>query len=517
MELLTGSEMQAVDRYAIETLGIPALTLMDAAALAVFESLEEVHLECGDDLPPAPIAILCGKGNNGGDGLALASLLQAAEIGEPRVGLIADPDSLSGDAASMLARARKNNVRIDTLADGNAVVGWLASMPEEAPVVDALLGTGIHGPARGTAAGAIEAIVASGREVYSVDLPSGIETDTGKVHGPAVIADRTITFCRPKLGLVLQEGPNHCGELIVTDIGIPDVAVEQVDCRWELLDDGYLHRSLPARPRNSHKGTQGRLLSIAGGPGMTGAAILVARGAIAGGAGLVRAVLDAGVDAFHSAVPEAVCALPAEEPFSDLLDASQAVLIGPGTVYAGNIASCLDTILADRIPALIDADAWNRIALDEDLRRKLQQRPGPTVLTPHAGEAARWLGGSSHEVQTDRPGALETLIHETNGCVVLKGAGTLIGHPDGRRAICIAGNPGLSTAGSGDVLSGLIGALMARGLDTFEAATVGVYLHAVAADRLWSEAEGFPASELASAIPYAIRDSRIRALGGMEE
>jgi NAD(P)H-hydrate epimerase len=517
MELLTAAEMQAVDRYTIETLGIPGLVLMEAAALTVFEILEDTRLDRDDECSPAPIAILCGKGNNGGDGLALACLLHAAEIGEPRVGLVAEVDALTGDAASMLARAQKQSIRIDTLADGDAVAEWLDSMPEESLVVDALLGTGVQGAARGATAGAIEAIVASGREVVSVDMPSGIETDTGKVHGAAVIADRTVTFGRPKLGLALQEGPTHCGELIVTDIGIPDVAVQHVDSRWTLLDDEFLQSSLPTRSREAHKGTQGHLLSIAGGAGMTGAAILAARGAIAGGVGLLRAVLDTGVDAFHAAVPEAVCAQPSREPFPGLLDASQAVLIGPGTVHSEFVATCLEQILADRIPALIDADAWNRIALSEDLRFRLRDRPGPTIVTPHAGEAARWLGGSAHEVQADRLRALETLVQETKACVVLKGAGTLIGHPDGRRAICIAGNPGLGTAGSGDILSGLIGALLARGLGEFHAATVGVYLHAVAADRLWSEAEGFAASDLAYAIPYAIRDCRIRALGGQQE
>jgi len=512
MEILTGAQMRDADRRAIEGMGIPSLDLMERAGAGVAACLLEEVLSRG----PRPVLIVCGKGNNGGDGLVAARHL--ARLGHvPRTVVLAPQRDLSPEAWAQLSAARSSGLSIEEIGDESGWARVSPSLSQDTVVVDALLGTGVRRATSGVLARVIEDVNASGATVVAIDLPSGIDADTGSVPGPAMIAHRTYTLCRPKLGLVVEPGASHAGTFRVIDIGIPDDAVRAAGANLEWMDRDAARRLLPARPPAAHKGTMGHLLGVAGSRGKSGAAVLLARAALRSGAGLVTIATPKSVQPIVAAAQAEAMTEPLAEsgagtlsaraagPVGKLLASRDAIAIGPGVGTTRDAVAAVRAIVAKLTrPAVLDADALNAFASGP----KLRARKAPLVLTPHPGEAARLLRTTAAAVQSDRFGAARRLAEMTGAVVVLKGRRSLVASPDGRVAVNSTGNPGMATGGTGDALTGIAGALLARGLAPFDAARLATYVHGGAGDVAVASSgvEGMIAGDLVDALPHAWRD-----------
>jgi NAD(P)H-hydrate epimerase len=472
--------MRAIDRAAIDDFGIPALTLMDRAGRGVADAAAEL---AG---PRGRFVVVCGGGNNAGDGYVAARLLRAAGR-DARVMALVPAHILSPDARAVREQAERAGVPID---DG--VLAPLAAGVGDV-VVDAIFGTGLRRPPEGLFAGAIAAIEVArigGARVLAVDVPSGLSADTGRPLGPCVRADRTVTFAFLKRGLAIHPGVALAGVISVVDIGIPPQAARRVPVGCELLVEAEARVLVPPRAPDAHKGDAGRLLVLAGSPGKSGAAHLALLGALRGGAGLVT--LAARPEVLPLALvgrPEAMSlTLPGDGPLGKgdvaaLVAAARevdALAIGPGLPRGPETADALRTLLAKAgKPAIVDADGLNALADDPS---KLAGLGVPLLLTPHPGEMARLCGTSIAEVQADRIGVAIAKAREWKATVLLKGARTVVADPEGPPAIIPTGNPGMATGGSGDVLTGLCGALLAGGLPPESAGRVGAWVHGRAGD-----------------------------------
>jgi NAD(P)H-hydrate epimerase len=515
MEVLTGQQMRNVDRRTIEEMGIASLLLMESAGQGVAASLVEDH---AGELARGCV-ILCGKGNNGGDGFVVGRHLKRMGY-TPRVVLLARAEDISGDAAVNLRAARASGVEVEEVPDVDA---WKTARPavdESSLILDAILGTGIQGGARGLAAKVIRDLNSSGAIVIALDIPSGLDADSTDVVGIAVDAEHTYTLCRPKLPLVLGPAASYAGSWSVIPIGIPDDAVRRERAEIEWLDSTSVRELLPERDLETHKGTFGHLLAVAGSRGKSGAAVLLGLSALRSGVGLMTVAVPRGS-------LEAVAAARAEimtEPLSEssagnlgrgaasralrLLADRDALAVGPGLGTAKETRQTVLSLLERRTrPAVADADALNALAEETGVTpAMLASRRFPLVLTPHPGEAARLLRSTTGKIQADRIGTLRRLTRRTGAVVVLKGHRTLVGAPDGRVAVNSSGNPGMATAGTGDVLTGMIGAFLARGLDAWDAARLAVFVHGDAGDRAAFDLgqDGMIAGDLVSRIPDAI-------------
>lgn len=481
MRLVGSEEMRSIDREAIERQGIPGLWLMERAGAAVADAARAL----GD--PTGRFLVVAGAGNNGGDGYVAARLLKAAGR-EVRVVALVPVSRLSGDAAAVRAQAAAAGVAVIDVAGAPR----LDAGPGDV-VIDAILGTGLSRAPEGAFAAAIAAVDAArlaGALVLAVDVPSGLSADTGRPLGPCVRADRTVTFGFPKRGLVLHPGAALAGDVTVADIGLPAEAARRVPATAELLLDDDARALLPARPADAHKGDAGRLAVIAGSPGKTGAAHLALVGALRGGAGLVTLAARAEVLPFALAGrPEAMSTvLPGEGPLGpgdlpallEVAASADALAIGPGLPRGVETGALLRALLTKaRLPAVLDADALNALAAEGG-----PAGLGPEViLTPHPGEMARLCGFASiAEVQEDRIGLAGAKAREWGCTVVLKGARTVVADPSGAPAVIPTGNAGLATGGTGDVLCGLAGALLAGGLPAPAAARVAAFVHGRAGD-----------------------------------
>lgn len=538
MRIVTGAEMAEIDRRTIEEIGIPAEALMESAgyrvALATWELL-------GMPVPPSPgsvpvgrttrsqprIVVLCGRGNNGGDGFVAARYL--TEWGaRVRVYTVAESRSRSGDgrggsrrpsdrvAARQLEILRKLGMDVPavTAADLSKVKLNLAMADA---VVDALLGTGFRGEPEGLIASLIDAINEAGAPVVAVDIPSGVNSAGGPVVR-AVRAHVTVTFGLPKLGTILYPGADYCGRLQVVDIGFPRRIADDGADLW-LLNARDVREWLPARPADSHKGTYGHVLVVAGSPGMTGAGQLAVRGAHRAGAGLVTWAVPRSLQAsLAPASPEtmtvpwpedAADGTPSLENWLENLTARgvNGAVVGPGLGQNGSTALFVRTLLARlSVPAVVDADGLNILAGWEGAE-ELRRRDGaaPWILTPHPGEMARLSGRSRDEILAAPVAVARTVAARYRAVVVLKGARTVVAEPGGRAWINATGNPVLATGGTGDVLAGAIGALLAQGCAPWQAAAAGVYLHGVAADLAARELgdAGALTREIADRLPRA--------------
>lgn len=513
MEILTGEQMRRVDRRAIETLGISSSVLMESAGREVAAALLADY-PCAES---AGVLVLCGKGNNGGDGLAAARHLARCGV-IPEVVLLAREDQVRGDAALNLTLARAAGLHVHELAEESA---WVAARPQLAPpriVLDAILGTGVRGGARGLAARVIEDLNHYGARVVAIDLPSGLNADTAAVEGSAVMAERTYTLARPKLPLVLEPAAAHSGAFRVLPIGIPDEAVRAEDVALEWLDRATASALLPPRAADSHKGSYGHLLAVAGSRGKSGAAVLLARGALRCGVGLITVATAASclpVVAMQQAelmtepLPEGASGCLAPEAAGialDLLASRSALAIGPGLGSEPQArAAVLEILAGARSTVVVDADALNALAaLGTGWPAQLPHHG--VILTPHPGEAARLLGRTIDEVQAERLSAVRELARMSGGVVVLKGHRTLLARPDGYVAVNASGNPGMASGGMGDVLTGAIGALLARGLEGWSAARLAVFAHGDAGDRCARTLgqDGVLASDVARRLPQAL-------------
>jgi ADP-dependent NAD(P)H-hydrate dehydratase / NAD(P)H-hydrate epimerase len=483
--LYSSAQVRALDAHAIEALGIPAYTLMKRAGEAALRHLRSRY-------PLAHrIAVVCGGGNNGGDGYVLARFAQAAGL-TVTVLAASDPEQLRGAARQAFEDFRANGARAHPFS---------ASLLDEGEIlVDALLGTGLKGEVRAEYAAAIRAINLGGRPVFALDVPSGLDSDAGVPLGEAVRADCTVTFVGLKTGLLVGEGPEYTGTVVFDDLEIAPPPGEFVP-RLTRIVETEIHAALPRRRRAAHKGDFGRVLIVGSGPGMPGASRLAGEACLRVGAGLTTVVAaPENVAAIAAGRPELIClALTDKSVLAEALARADVVAIGPGLGRSAWARAALDAVLAADKPLVVDADALNLLAEAEVPARD------DWILTPHPGEAARLLGVTTDEIQRDRLASLDRLIERFRGTIVLKGAGTLVGSTGRTPGVCERGNPGMATAGSGDVLTGAIAGILAQCRDPWACARVGVLVHAMAGDAAARVGErGVLASDLARELHHAV-------------
>jgi hydroxyethylthiazole kinase-like uncharacterized protein yjeF len=483
MKTVTALEMKQIDRRTIDEAKIPGLQLMERAG----QGAARLALDLLGDPQGKTVMLFCGRGNNGGDGFVVARLL--AEAGALLVVyLVGKIDEVRGDARENLKRLQKLNIDV-------AEVGALKDVadPGDADlIVDALLGTGLSGPVKGLMADIIGLINRAGPAVLAVDIPSGVDADSGRILGCAVRATGTATMAFPKQGFFFSPARELVGQLSVVDIGVPDWAVEKEKLRAETLDKDDMAGLIPCRAADAYKGTFGRVLVIAGSVGMTGAATLTSMAALRSGAGMVMLGLPESLndiaevkltEVMTAPLPETdrrSLSLAALERIGELLSWADVVALGPGlSRHPDTVALVRELLPRLEHPTVVDADGLNAIAQDPAVLSAVR---APLVLTPHAGELAR-LGRIDLPRETlDRIAAVRSLA-ETYGLIcVFKGAPTLIAEPQGRLYVNTTGNPGMATAGAGDVLTGMIAGFLAQGHSPLDAARLAVFLHGLAGD-----------------------------------
>ncbi|HTC45307.1 MAG TPA: NAD(P)H-hydrate dehydratase [Steroidobacteraceae bacterium] len=459
----SAAQVRELDQRAIESLPISGYTLMKRAGEAALRYLRSRW-------PMANrIVIVCGGGNNGGDGYVLARFAQAAGL-EVSVIAVAPVAGLKGDARQAHA---------DFAASGGSAQPLNPSLLRDGEViVDAVFGTGLTHAVRSDAADAIRAINAAGRPVFALDIPSGLDSDSGMPLGEAVRADSTVTFVGLKTGLFLGEGPERAGGIFFDDLEVPVPDIPQFSPRLQRITESCIVHALPRRARQAHKGDFGRVLIIGGGVGMPGAARLCGEACLRAGAGLVTvATAPENLVAIVAGRPELIC-LPLGSP-ADLVSAlerADVVAIGPGLGRTAWAQELVRLTLKCPKPLVVDADALNIIA--ETGKRDRDN----WILTPHPGEAARLLGVDTADVQADRLAALSALVRDFGGTIALKGAGTLVGRQGKAPGLCERGNPGMASAGMGDVLTGAIAGVLAQCADPWLATRAAVMAHALAGD-----------------------------------
>lgn len=458
--LYSASQVRDLDRRAIHDLGIPGHELMSRAGRATLDAL------CALWPTARSIAVLCGPGNNGGDGYVVARLARALGL---RVTVVAlgDPGALAGDA---------RRAYDEFVAGGGRCEAWSAEALESDVVVDALFGTGLARALDGAAASMIAAVNASGRPVVAVDVPSGLHADTGAVLGDAVHAELTVTFIGRKIGLYVGEGLDHVGRVLLDDLAVPPETYDGAIPVARLIGETTVAPALPRRARTSHKGAHGHVLVVGGGPGMPGAARLAGEAALRAGAGLVTLAVHPESTGVVATRPELMCvAARAARDIERALGRATIVAVGPGLGQGEWATELFGAVLASGLPLVVDADALNLLA---STPRKSEH----WVITPHPGEAARLLGIAGAVVQADRLAAARALQERYGGTAVLKGAGTVVHPPGGPPWICDRGNPGMAAGGMGDVLTGVIAGIAAQCGDLALAARAGVFVHAQAGD-----------------------------------
>jgi len=488
--LLTGAQMRAIDKAIVDKLGLPSLVLMENAGRGATDVIARLR----PDLRGLDVRIVCGAGQNGGDGFVVARHLlgKGAAV---QVLLAMPAEKISGDAA-VFARVLRT-LAADAVHDFSAEADpsrWQARLRGADIIVDALLGTGLRSDVAGVPAAAIAGMNATDAVRVALDIPSGIDADTGAVHGIAVHAHATATMGCRKLGLVLDADAT-VGQVEVVDLGVALASVLSAAsesgplCYW--LERGDIAASIPVRGQTGHKGTAGHLLVIAGAKGKTGAALLAGRAALRAGAGLLTLATTAGAQSALDA--KAVCEMTSCYAQGDDADDSsfatlmaqvarmKAIAIGPGIPTGQGMAGLVQQLVAEvEVPMVVDADALN--LLGSQAAAIAFKAPAPRIFTPHPGEMARLCGCTISEVQKDRLGLARRLAANAGAVVVLKGARTIIATPDGTAYVNPTANASLGTAGSGDVLTGVIGGFLAQGLAAKDAACVGVFVHGTAAD-----------------------------------
>lgn len=459
--LYSVAQMRELDRCTIEDHGVPALTLMTRAGAAAWKILRRRWPQA------RKIVVLAGSGNNAGDGYVLAAAALRAEF-EVRVLVVGEVEKLTGAAAT----ARKRY-----LAAKGREQKFAGSLPEDAEVfVDALFGIGLSRPLEGLWAEVVERLNAAGKPVLALDVPSGLQADSGAILGSAVRADATVTFIGLKTGLFTGEGPDCAGDIELADLEIPSSAWANVQMKARLV--GEAEGRLPPRARSAHKGDFGHVLVIGGDHGMAGAARLTAEAALRSGAGLVSVITrPEHVTGMLAGLPEVmVHGMDDPAQAGGLLERATVIAIGPGLGQGDWGRLLLARALDTPLPMVVDADALNLLAAHPLTR-------GQWIFTPHPGEAARLLQQSVAEVQQDRLGAAARIVDKYQAVVVLKGAGSIVSAPAELPAICRYGNPGMAAPGMGDALTGVIAAFVAQGLPLADAARAGVQAHARAGDR----------------------------------
>ncbi len=511
MKVVTAATMQSIDKKAIETYGIPGSVLMEHAGRGCADLIMKYYPDVSGNVT----SILCGSGNNGGDGYVIARYLldRGSKV---RVYLLAPEDRIKGDARIHLDILKGLCPDIYHMNEEGSLARYKAEILQSRLIVDALLGTGLNSEVKGLYREVIEWVNLTGIPVCAVDIPSGIHADTGEVMGSAIKAALTVTFCMPKRGQFVHPGIDHVGRLEVVDIGIPKIVAESCPTLDEVLEPLPFKGWLTRRP-DTHKGTYGHLLVLAGSAGKTGAACLCAEAALRVGAGLVTLGIGESV---HSVVEEKlteVMTLPLPErggvlstdevmdKIANLLELAKALAIGPGLGLGQSLEDLVRMLWTTiRVPMVWDADGLTLLSRQKGLEGK---NSAPVVVTPHPGEMARLLDKPTAWVQAHRIEAAQSFAKEWNVVVVLKGSRSLIADPSGRLAINPTGNPGMATGGMGDVLTGVIGGLLAQGFDCFHAACLGTLVHGAAGDAASEEIGpvGYLATDLMNRIPATLK------------
>ncbi|WP_119628090.1 NAD(P)H-hydrate dehydratase [Methylocaldum marinum] len=459
-DLYRAEDVRAMDRYAIDTVGIAGIELMRRAGAAAFAAVRERWSGA------RTLSAICGGGNNGGDAYVVARLAHEAGM-DVRVYPVSPPANLKGDALTAYR---------DYRAAGGEILDFIPADFEGAEVlVDGLLGTGLDREVGGLYADVIRAVNRFSGHVMALDIPSGLHADTGSALGVAVRAGLTVTFIGLKRGLFTGEGPEYAGEVVFADLGTPPEVRYSVEPSAMLLPPW--ERGLPVRPRYAHKGHFGHVLVVGGDCGYSGAARMAAEAAARVGAGLISiATRKAHADSLNLTRPELMChGVETPEELRRLMARATVIAVGPGLGRSEWAKKLLDAVMDTGLPAVADADALNLLAENPRIRDNW-------VITPHPGEAARLLAVSSGEIQKDRFDAVRKLRERFGGVAVLKGSGSLVCGPDGLPRVSTTGNPGMASGGMGDVLTGVIAGLLAQGSDLFAAAALGVQLHGAAGD-----------------------------------
>ena len=500
MKILDAAQMRNIDRRATERFGVPSLVLMENAAIAVVDALFSHYPDCGR------VAIICGTGANGGDGFAVARHLENRGV-VPIVVVVGERAAIRGDARTNLTICERLGIPLYDIIAADAIDRVLAHVANADVIVDALFGTGLNRAPEGVYAEVIRGLAELRLPVLAVDLPSGADASSHEPFDPCVQAEVTVTFAAPKLCHVFEPAARYCGEVIVADITIPEMALDEEPVTLALITPKELAPHVGARGSESHKGTYGHVAIIAGSPGRSGAAVLAARGAIRSGAGLVSVMTDADTAKLVD-VHSVESMTYSGDDLAGFLENKDAAVVGPG-LADGEKAWKQTRALVDAIelPLVIDASALNAFA---GHAAELNPAELPRVITPHPGELARLIGTDLDSIVNDRIGAARAAAETTRCVVVLKGHQTLVAEPDGHVWVNPTGNPGMASGGMGDVLAGIIGAFLARGLDPLDAACAGVYLHGLAGDILQEEFgdTGLAALDLADRIPGAIQRVR---------
>lgn len=519
MKVVTAAEMRQIDQDTIEGIGIPGIVLMETAGSAIVRSIEQHYPAC------KRIGILAGKGNNGGDGIVIAR--QLAHAGrDVHLFLVSPPESFTGEAHINLQIAKNLKLRIEEIptdttpgVEKDASLNYIASCEF---LVDAILGTGLRGEVRDPIATIINAINNLPTPILSVDLPSGLDADTGNPLGTCVQADRTVTIGLPKRGLLVHPGAELTGKLEVADIGFPEQIIEAQDIKANWTTASQAVKWMPSRPSASHKGTYGRVLVVAGSTGMTGAAALASEAALRAGTGLVSLAIPKRLNSILEGLLPEVMTLPLPETEAGSLAASgtstilefaertkSVLAIGPGLSQNPETATLVYQLVRENqeqglgLRMVIDADGLNALAQTKELLSFLN---GEAVLTPHPGEMARLTNTAIPTLEADRISTAQQFANEHDITLVFKGAPTVTGTPNGDVWINSTGNPGMATGGMGDLLTGIIAGLMAQGVSNERAAALGVYVHGLAGDIVSERLgmHGLIASDVLKAVPQAI-------------
>lgn len=481
--VLTAKEMAELDRQTIEEIGIPGIVLMEAAGRRVV--VEVVDLL--GDVRDKRVVIFCGKGNNGGDGYVVARHLHKLGA-HVETFLIGEHDDVKGDARTNLNILK--NIGIDVLPWSHEEHAFVAKGGHL--VVDALLGTGVKGALRGDYEAVVAQINASGARVVAIDLPTGVETDTGAVHGACVQADVTVTMGHLKRGLLFSSGREHAGRIAVADIGIPRVVSEKSDARCYQTSEAYVRDVLPRRAGNTFKNRCGQVIVLAGSAGLTGAAALSSEAVLRAGAGMALLGVPKSLNPILEEKLSEVMTVPlpetemqsigweAKSAIKDRLGWADVVAVGPGLSIHEDSLKLVKWLLESWEKAIVlDADALNCLADHTDLLKKAKGQP---IITPHPGELSRLIKRGTKEIVANPVDVAREAAAQLNAVLILKGGPTVVASPDGEVFINSTGNPGMATAGMGDVLTGVVAGLAAQGLSPLDAAITGVFIHGRAGD-----------------------------------
>lgn len=511
MKLATNEQMAQAVKIAVKEFGIPGIVLMENAGFAVLHEIQKEYS------PPSRVVIICGNGNNGGDGFVLARHLHQRGY-VPHIFHIGYPEHLIGDSEVNFQIVSRLKIPIHRIRTEKELPDFFIELSRCNLVVDCLIGTGMHASSGGIDAKIITAVNASSCRVYSVDMPSGVGGNDGRIGTDAIRADKTIAFSLPKVGNLLYPGAAYNGELVIRDIGIPREVIDEVPMDYEVITQDLVAEMIPKRDRTSHKGYYGKARMIAGSMSMAGAAILTTKAALRSGLGVARLYVPDSINhIMKTAVPELIT-IPFQELRKGVIGINhiEAILkdapdsdvftIGPGCGISFELEEIVKSILEKvESPIVLDADALNVLAKNVSVLRLKQ---APVIITPHMGEMSRLTGKPLEEIIDNPVFTARDFAMTWDVIVVLKSARTVVAAPDGKVYVNINGNSGMSTAGTGDVLTGIITGLVGQGLSPLQAALAGVFVHGMTGDRVAERLgeHGLLAGDLVEALPYTLKE-----------